>query len=141
MDFPAAIDLQKSALLRIIATLFAMLDEAEARGITLPPEAWRALAARVASASRDWRPPDTARGDMPPANRESLAERYAAAGETAVRPALARLRARLLLAANRSPQAYAWDDLPRGDLWYQWRLQSATGAARTPAEWNALARS
>ena len=119
----------------------ANLAEAEARGITFSPGAWRALAARVAAAiPQDLRPPAGAWGAVDGPVRQQLAERYVAVAENQVRPALQRLHQRLLLAASRSAEGRTWRDLPLGERWYAWRLQQATDATRSAAEWQSLAQ-
>lgn len=125
-----------------VDTALANLTEAEARGITFSPGVWRAMASRVAAAiSRDLRPPEGAWGAVAESERQRLSERYTAVAETRVRPALERLHTRLLLAASRSAAGLTWHDLPLGERWYAWRLQQATDATRSAAEWQALAQS
>jgi uncharacterized protein (DUF885 family) len=113
------------------------LDQLEARGLALAPEAWRSLAAQVArAAAAELVPPAGAWGSLPAATQQTLARRYAALAQEQLRPALARLQQRLELAASRARGTPVWADLPLGETWYAYRLRRATGLSLTPQQWH-----
>ena len=113
------------------------LDQLEARGLALAPEAWLALAAQVErAAAAEVVPPAGAWGSLPAATQQALARRYAALAQEQLRPALARLQQRLALAASRARGNPVWADLPLGEAWYAYRLRRATGLSLTPQQWH-----
>ena len=113
------------------------LNQAEARGLGLAPEAWRSLSAQVArAASAEVVPPAGAWGNLSPAVQQALAARYTALTTDELRPALLRLQTRLELAARQAKNALVWADLPLGEAWYAFRLRRATGMPFTPRQWH-----
>ena len=115
----------------------ANLNQAEARGLGLAPEAWRSLSAQVAlAAAAEVVPPAGAWGNVNAAAQPALAARYTALTTDELRPALRRLQARLELAARRAKGSPAWADLPLGEEWYAFRLRRATGMPFTPRQWH-----
>jgi uncharacterized protein (DUF885 family) len=116
------------------------LNQAEARGLGLAPEAWRSLSARVArAAAAELVPPEGAWGNLSPAAQQTLAARYTALTIDKLRPALRRLQARLEVAARQTQDAPVWTDLPLGEAWYAFRLRRATGMSFTPRQWHDVA--
>jgi len=113
------------------------LNQAEARGFGLAPEAWRSLSTQVARAvTIEVVPPAGAWGNVSPAAQQALAARYTALTIDHLRPAFRRLQARLELAARQAKDAPVWADLPLGEEWYAFRLRRATGMPFTPRQWH-----
>ena len=118
----------------------ANIDQAEARGLGLAPEAWRALAAQVgAAAAADLVPPAGAWGSVPAAAQQALTQRYQTLRQESLQPALQHLQVRLQAAAARAKDAPTWADLPLGEAWYAYRLRKATGMSFAPREWHEAA--
>ena len=120
-----------------VEAAIANLNQAEARGLGLAPEAWHSLAAQVArAAAAELVPPEGAWGNLSPAAQQTLAARYTALTTDELRPALRRLQARLEFAARQAKDAPVWADLPLGEAWYAFRLRRATGMPLTPRQWH-----
>jgi uncharacterized protein (DUF885 family) len=115
----------------------ANIDQLEARGFALAPEAWRSLGAQVAAAaSAELAPPAGAWGSLPAARQQELSKRYQVVAREKLQPALLRLKQRLDLAASRARGTPVWADLPLGEAWYAYRLRRATGLALTAQQWH-----
>lgn len=113
------------------------LNQAEARGLGLAPEAWRSLSVQVArAAGAEVVPPAGAWGNLSPALQQALAARYTALTTEELRPVLRRLQARLEFAARQAKDEPVWADLPLGEEWYAFRLRRATGMPLTPRQWH-----
>jgi|GEM_PF-5333889 len=116
------------------------LNQAEARGLGLAPEAWRSLSRQVArAAAAEVVPPAGAWGNVSAAAQQALSARYTALTMDKLRPALRRLQARLEVAARQTKDAPVWADLPLGEEWYAFRLRRATGMSLTPRQWHDVA--
>ena len=115
----------------------ANLNQAEARGLGLAPEAWRSLSAQVArAAAADVLPPSGAWGNVSAAAQQALSARYTALTAEKLRPAFRRLQVRLELAMRQAKDTPVWADLPLGEEWYAFRLRRATGMPFTPRQWH-----
>ena len=115
----------------------ANLNQAEARGLGLAPEAWRSLSAQVAlAAAAEVVPPAGAWGNVNAAAQPALAARYTALTTDELRPALRRLQARLETGVRGAKGSPVWADLPLGEEWYAFRLRRATGMPFTPRQWH-----
>ena len=118
----------------------ANLNQAEARGLGLAPEAWRSLSAQVArAAAADVLPPSGAWGNVSAAAQQALSARYTALTAEKLRPSFRRLQARLELAMRQAKDTPVWADLPSGEEWYAFRLRRTTGLPFAPRQWHDVA--